>query len=88
MNQHSSADPQIAPELLKKLRKESNDPYLGLRRLIWLVFFASSAFGLFIMTLRLISGEGLPLGDAAIQISAFILFAYLVKIDREKSIEN
>ncbi len=86
MNQHSSADPQIDPELLKKLRKESSNPFLGLRRLVWLVFFASSGIGLFIMTLRLISGESLALGDAAIQISAFILFAYLVRIDREKSI--
>ena len=40
---------KIDPELKKKLLKESQAPFKGLRRVLWIAFTGSAFLGLFIM---------------------------------------
>ena len=76
--------PKLNPELRDKLLKESQNPWLGLRRTLWLIFFGSSSLGIFIMGSKLVARENLPLSDLAIQISAVLIFGLLVYYDRNK----
>ena len=74
----------LDPALKKRLLKESKNPFLGLRRLIWVAFSGSALIGLFIMALRNFSGETVPIGDLGIQLGAVILFGSLLLLDRKK----
>ena len=47
---------KIDPELKKKLLKESQAPFKGLRRLLWIAFTGSAFLGLFIMLSKISSG--------------------------------
>ena len=40
---------KIDPELKKKLLKESQAPFKGLRKVLWIAFSGSAFLGLFIM---------------------------------------
>ncbi len=74
----------LDPTIREKLLQESKNPYKGLRRIIWLAFFASASVGLLIMGLRYTTGEFVHINDLAIQLSAFFLFGSLVIFDRDK----
>ena len=75
---------KIDPELKKKLLKETQAPFKGLRRILWIVFSASGFFGLVIMLSKIASGGELQQDNLFIQIGACILFPTLLFFDRNK----
>ena len=75
---------QIDPELKKKLLKESQAPFKGLRRILWIAFSGSAFLGLFIMISKIASGSELQQNNILIQLGACILFHTLLLIDRNK----
>ena len=50
---------KIDPELKKKLLKESQSPYKGLRSILWIAFSGSALLGLLIMLSKIASGSEL-----------------------------
>jgi len=48
---------KIDPELKKKLLKESQTPFKGLRRIFWIAFSGSAFLGLIIMLSQILSGS-------------------------------
>ena len=75
---------KIDPELKKKLLKESQTPFKGLRRILWIAFSGSAFLGLLIMLSRIASGNDLQLNSILIQLGACILFPTLLFFDRNK----
>ena len=75
---------KIDPELKKKLLKESQNPFKGLRKILWIAFSGSAFLGLLIMLSKIASGSELQLNNLLIQIGACILFPTLLFIDRDK----
>ena len=75
---------KIDPELKKKLLKESQSPFKGLRRILWIAFSSSAFLGLLIMLSKIASGDELQLNNLFIQIGACILFPTLLFFDRNK----
>ena len=75
---------KIDPELKKKLLKETQTPFKGLRRILWIAFSGSAFLGLLIMLTRIASGNDLQLNSILIQLGACILFPTLLFFDRNK----
>ena len=75
---------QIDPELKKKLLKETQTPYKGLRRILWIAFSGSAFLGLLIMISKIINGSELQQNNLLIQLSACLLFPTLLFFDRNK----
>ena len=75
---------KIDPELKKKLLKESQSPFKGLRRILWIAFSGSAFLGLVIMLFKIASGSELPQNNLLIQVGACILFPTLLLLDRNK----
>ena len=75
---------KIDPELKKKLLKESQTPFKGLRRILWIAFSGSAFLGLLIMLSKIASGGELHLNNLFIQFGACILFPTLLFFDRDK----
>ena len=75
---------KIDPELRKKLLKESQNPFKGLRRVVWVAFSGSAFLGLFIMISRILSGNEIQQNNILIQLGACILFPVLLFLDRNK----
>ena len=75
---------KIDPQLKKKLLQESQAPFKGLRRLLWIVFAGSSFLGLFIMLSKIAGGNGFQQSNLLIQIGACTLFSLLIFFDRKK----
>ena len=75
---------KIDPELKKKLLKESQSPFKGLRKVLWIAFTGSAFLGLLIMVSKIVSGSELQLNNLLIQVSACILFPILIFFDRNK----
>ena len=75
---------QIDPELKKKLLKESQSPFKGLRKILWIAFSGSAFLGLLIMISKIASGSDLPKNNLFIQLGACILFPTLLFFDRNK----
>ena len=75
---------KIDPELKKKLLKESQSPFKGLRRILWIAFSGSAFLGLLIMLSKIVSGGELQLNNLVIQVVACILFPILLFLDRNK----
>ena len=73
---------KIDPELRKKLLKESQSPFKGLRQILWIAFSGSAFLGLFIMLSKIASGGELPQNNILIQCGACILFPTLWFFDR------
>ena len=73
---------KIDPELKKKLLKESQTPFKGLRRILWIAFSGSAFLGLFIMLSKIASGNGFNQNNFLIQIGACVLFPFLLFLDR------
>ena len=75
---------KIDPKLKKKLLKESQTPFKGLRRILWIAFSGSAFLGLIIMLLRIAGGNELQQNNLLIQIGACILFPTLLFLDKNK----
>ena len=75
---------KIDPELKKKLLKETQAPFKGLRRILWIAFSGSAFLGLLIMLSKIASGSDLQLNNLFIQLVACILFPTLLFLDRNK----
>ena len=58
---------KIDPELKKKLLKENQTPFKGLRRILWIAFSGSAFLGLLIMLSKIASGNELQLNNFLIQ---------------------
>ena len=75
---------QIDPELKKRLLKETQTPYKGLRRILWIAFSGSAFLGLLIMLSKIASGGELQQNNLLIQLGACLLFPTLLFFDRNK----
>ena len=75
---------KIDPELKKKLLKETQTPFKGLRRILWIAFSGSAFLGLLIMLAKITSGGELPRNNLLIQFGACIIFPTLLIFDRNK----
>ncbi len=75
---------KIDPELKKKLLKETQTPFKGLRRILWIAFSGSAFLGLLIMLSQIASGSDLQLNNLFIQLVACLLFPTLLFLDRNK----
>ncbi|ABX09549.1 hypothetical protein P9211_16181 [Prochlorococcus marinus str. MIT 9211] len=75
----------LDPKVRKKLLKESRNPFLGIRRILWISLLGSAGIGLVIMIIRLISGDSVLFGDLGIQITAFLVLGLLTIFDRRRS---
>ena len=75
---------KIDPELKKKLLKESQTPFKGLRRILWIAFSGSAFLGLLIMLSKIASGGELQAKNLLIQFGACLLFPTLLFFDRNK----
>ncbi len=75
---------KIDPKLKRKLLQESQAPFKGLRRILWIAFSGSAILGLLIMLSKIASGSELQQNNLLIQLVACILFPTLLFIDRDK----
>ena len=75
---------KIDPDLKKKLLKETQAPFKGLRRILWIAFSGSAFMGLFIMLSKIASGNELQQNNLLIQVGACILFPTLLILDKNK----
>jgi len=73
---------KIDPELKKKLLKESQTPFKGLRRILWIAFSGSAFLGLLIMLSKIVSGSEFQQSNIIIQLVACIIFPTLLFFDR------
>ena len=75
---------KIDPKLREKLLKETQAPFNGLRRILWIAFSGSAFLGLLIMLSRIASGAELQPNNIFVQLVACILFPTLLFFDRNK----
>ena len=75
---------KIDSELKKKLLKETQAPFKGLRRILWIAFSGSAFMGLLIMLSKIASGNELQQNNLLIQVVACIVFPTLLFLDRNK----
>ena len=75
---------KIDPELKKKLLRETQSPFQGLRRILWIAFSGSAFLGLLIMLSKIASGNELQQNNLLIQLGACIIFPTLLIFDRNK----
>ena len=76
---------KIDPELKKKLLKESQAPFKGLRRILWIAFSGSAFLGLIIMLAQISSGSEFQQNNLLIQIGACIVFPTLLFLDKNRN---
>ena len=75
---------KIDPELKNKLLKESQAPFKGLRKVLWIAFTGSAFLGLFIMIAKISSGNEIQQNNLLIQLGACALFPFLLFLERNK----
>ena len=75
---------KIDPELKKKLLKETQTPFKGLRRILWIAFTGSAYLGLMIMVSKFASGNEIQRNNLLIQLVACLVFPSLLFFDRNK----
>ena len=75
---------KIDPELKKKLLKESQAPFKGLRKILWIAFAGSAFLGLFIMLSKIAGGNEIQQSNLLIQLGACALFSCLLFLERNK----
>ena len=75
---------KIDPELKKKLLRETQSPFKGLRRILWIAFSGSAFLGLFIMISKIVSGTELQQNNLLIQLGACVIFPSLLFLDKNK----
>ena len=76
---------KIDPELKKKLLQETQTPFKGLRRILWIAFSGSAFLGFLVMLSKIASGSDLQVNNLFIQLVACILFPSLLFLDRNKN---
>ena len=76
---------KIDPELKKRLLRETQTPFKGIRRILWIAFSGSAFLGLLIMFLKIANGSELQQNNLLIQLGACILFPTLLFLDRNKT---
>ena len=69
---------KIDPELKKKLLKETQTPFRGLRKILWIAFSGSAFLGLLIMLSKIASGSELQKSNLLIQLIACVVFPTLL----------
>ena len=85
MTEPLKAKKELDPNFRAKLLRESKTPWRGLRKLLWFALFGSAVLGLFIMSMRAVSGQHVPFSDVGIQSLAVLIFGYLIILDRDKN---
>ena len=75
---------KIDPELKKKLLKETQAPFKGLRRILWIALSGSAFLGLLIMLSSIASGNEVQQTNLLIQLGACVIFPSLLFLDRNK----
>ena len=75
---------KIDSELKKKLLKESQAPFKGLRRILWITFSGSAFLGLLIMFSKIASGNEIQQNNLLVQLGACLLFPFLLFIDKNE----
>ena len=75
---------KIDPELKKKLLKETQAPFKGLRRILWIALSGSAFLGLLIMLSSIASGNEVQQNNLLIQLGACVIFPSLLFLDRNK----
>ena len=75
---------KIDPKLREKLLQETQTPFKGLRRILWIAFSGSAFLGLLIMLTRIVSGTEFQQNNLIIQLGACIIFPTLLFLDRNK----
>ena len=75
---------KIDSELKKKLLKESQSPFKGLRRILWITFSGSAFLGLLIMLSKIASGNEIQPNNLLIQLGACLLFPFLLFLDKNE----
>ena len=75
---------KIDPKLKKKLLSESQAPFKGLRRILWIAFSGSAFLGLLIMLAKIANGSELQQNNLLIQLGACIIFPTLLFLDKTK----
>ena len=75
---------KIDPKLKKKLLRETQTPFMGLRRILWIAFSGSAFLGLLIMFSKIASGSEFQQNNLFIQLGACILFPTLLFFDKNK----
>ena len=75
---------KIDPKLKKKLLEETQSPFKGLRRILWIAFSGSAFLGLAIMLSKIASGSEFQQNNLLIQLGACIIFPTLLFFDRNK----
>ena len=75
---------KIDPDLKKKLLKETQSPFKGLRRTLWIAFSGSAFLGLLIMLSQIAGGNEIVQSNLLIQLGACALFPILFFLDRNK----
>ena len=75
---------KIDPELKKKLLKETQAPFKGLRRILWIAFSGSAFLGLLIMLSKIATGSELQQNNLLIQLGACVIFPSLLFLDKNK----
>ena len=75
---------KIDPKLKKKLLSESQAPFKGLRRILWIAFSGSAFLGLLIMLAKISNGSELQQNNLLIQLGACIIFPTLLFLDKNK----
>ena len=75
---------QIDPELKKRLLKETQAPFKGLRRILWIAFSGSAFLGLIIMLSQISSGSEFQQNNLLIQLCACIIFPTLLFLDKNQ----
>ena len=75
---------KIDPELKKKLLKESQSPFKGLRKILWIAFSGSAFLGLLIMLSKVVNGSQFQQNNLLIQLGACIVFPTLLFLDRNR----
>jgi len=75
---------KIDPKLKKKLLSESQAPFKGLRRILWIAFSGSAFLGLLIMLSKIANGSELQQNNLLIQLGACVIFPTLLFLDKNK----
>ncbi len=75
---------KIDPKLKNKLLRESQAPFKGLRKILWVAFSGSAFLGLLIMLSKIASGSEIQQNNLIIQLGACAIFPTLLFLERNK----
>ena len=75
---------KIDPKLKNKLLRESQAPFKGLRKILWVALSGSAILGLLIMLSKIASGSEIQQNNLIIQLGACAIFPTLLFLERNK----